>query len=444
MTLRLLSIIFALIAVSQVDIFAVDTPKYMARTEQIYMNFYCSPQRRILYKVMVRNTGSDELKSVTIRTKINEAVTDKSFTLNPALRSGETIILSVNNIPNVTGLNVLRSAVCKANGVIISDPEFVSINYGSYEYGYPRRAVVEEKTSTFAGWAPKGIETLDLVKRNFPEWILISVHDNDPMAVEEYNTDLSSCFNGNELPGAVINRNDEFTLMTDNIDFDTNDDDNYYVRLDKQMDAYPAFVSLILDANYDVDSHNVTVEGSVEMSESGSTPLHLALAISEDGVGPYSQANYYAGQSEHLLGSWHEKPASQTMLFNNVARIYKSFADADNPLPADFESFVEYKFTHILPVDNVSGDLFRVVGFVINSETGEILNADRILVSKSSVQEITDTSRARLFVENGYVISADPDMRIFTPEGIEVPNGHLSTGIYIIIQRSGIERILVK
>jgi len=421
-----------------------DTPKNMACTEELYMDFYFSPQRRLSYKVMVRNTGSDELKSVTIRTKINTTVTDKSFTLNPVLQKGETTVLSVNNIPNIAGLNVLMSAVCKANGVIISDPEFVTANYGSYEHGYPRRAVVEEQTSLFAGWAPRGIETMNLLQYRFPDWILISVHDNDPMSVDGYNKELASCFNGSELPRAVINRSAEITLMTDDPDPDEADEDNYYVSLDKEMQAYPSFVSLLFDAGYDVQARTVTVSGSVEMTESGSTPLHLALAITEDGVGPYDQANCYSGQSEHMLGTWQEKTESVSTLFDNVARMYKSFVDTDNPFPAYFESYVEYSFTQSLPIENVSGDLFSIVGFVINSETGEIMNADRLLVSKSGVHEITDTAHTRPYVDNGYVISSDPDLHIFTPAGIEVQNGHLSAGIYFIRLHSGIERIYVK
>lgn len=423
---------------------STDNPKNYAETEYVTMNFYFNTHKRLSYRVKIVNLGSNDLKSVTIRTEIENSATDKSFTINPVLRTGESTVLTVNNVPNTNGLHKLNSAICKANGVTLSEPKFVSANYGSYDYGFPRIAVIEEITSTNEGWAPRGIETMKYVGTKYPDWVLISVHDNDPMSLPHYVKDLSSHLNSNDIPAAVFNRINQFDLMAANPDPDEDIEDNYYYGVDSQIRAFPSFVSVDFDATYDEDAKSVRIEGDVEMSQSGSIPLDLAFALVENSVGPYSQANSYASQSELQLFGWENKSKSESIYCDNVARAYEKVNENNDIIPETFDEFINYQFDLSLALGNIKNDLFSVVAMVIHRETGEIMNAKKLLVSKSGIDIVADDAENDLRVVNGYIITSDTNTIIYTPDGRRISNGPLQKGIYIVSVNGKAKRIMVK
>lgn len=421
-----------------------DNPKNYAETEYVTMNFYFNTHKRLSYKVRIVNLGSNDLKSVTVRTEIDNSVTDKSFTINPVLRTGESTVLTVNNVPNTNGLHKLNSAICKANGVTLSDPKFVSANYGSYDYGYPRVGVIEEKTSINEGWAPQGIETMKYVGANYPDWVLISVHDDDPMSLPHYIKDLSAHLPSQNVPAAVFNRINQFDLMTENPDTDEEIEDNYYYGVDSKIRAFPSFVSVDFDAAYVEDTKSVRIMGDVEMSQSGSIPLDLAFALVENRVGPYNQTNSYASQSELQLYGWENKSSSESIYCDNVAKAYVKVNDDNYVIPETFEEFINYPFDLTLALDDIKNDLFSVVAMVIHKETGEIMNAKKLLVSKTGIDIITGDTESDLRVENGYIITSDPNTIIYAPDGRHVNNGSLQQGIYIVSVNGKSKRVLVK
>ena len=52
----------------------------------------------------------------------------------------------------------------------------------------PRRVVMEEFTGTWCGWCPRGLVGLEHLEKDFGErFIGISVHNNDPMAIPDYD-----------------------------------------------------------------------------------------------------------------------------------------------------------------------------------------------------------------------------------------------------------------
>jgi len=423
---------------------ASDSPKNFAQAEQVTMNFYFNTHKRLSYKVKIVNLGSNDLKSVTVRTEIENSVTDKSFTINPVLKTGESTVLTVNNVPNTNGLHKLSSAICKANGVSLDDPKFVSVNYGSYDHGYPRIPVIEEITSVNEGWAPRGIETLKHLKQNYPDWVLISVHDDDPMELYDYKQDLSMHFNSKDMPLAVFNRINLLDMMTENPDPDEDLEDNCYYALDNQLRAHPSFVSIDFEAACDEDAKRIKITGDVEMSQSGSIPLDMAFALVENGVGPYDQANSYATQSDLNLYGWENKSSSVSIYCDNVARYFEKVNGEGDIIPETFEEFHTYPFDLTFPLDDVKNDLFTVAAMVINKETGEIMNAKSALVSKSGVDAVIDETDNAIRVENGFIITSYTNPIIYSPDGRCVDNGSLQSGIYIVVIDGEAKRILVK
>lgn len=413
-----------------------DQPKNMAETTRAEMNFFFSPFKRLNYNVRVRNVGTNDLKTVTIRTKIEESVTDKNFTLAPALKTGESTVLTVNNILNIEGLHTLSSAVCKANGVAVGDPVYVSTVYGSYDNGFPRIPVIEEKTATHDGWCPKGIVSMEFLHKRYPEWICISVHDNDPMTSESYGKLVSELWTGTSLPQAVVNRTASLKLIGED------PEDEHYKDISSQYTSNPAFVSIFLDTEYDDTQQMVMIHSVTEMSLDGDTPLGLAFAIVEDGVGPYDQKNSFADDPDAKMGGWELKGDSESILFNNVARHLEGFPAIEGSLPEEFEAYVPYEFECAIPASCVDNDVFRVVGMVVNTLTGEIMNADQILVSKSAINEITDSSLSDQKENDISVLT--PGVKIFYPDGRKVVKENAVPGIYILEKNGRTKKVIVK
>lgn len=416
-----------------------DVPKNMAYTVDVDMNFYFSTHKRLNYKVQICNSGQNELKSVTVRTLIEGSVTDKSFTINPPLKTGETTVLTVNNIMNVEGLHTLSSAVCKANGVPISDFEYVSTEYGSYDYGYPRTVVVEDLSSALCGWCPKGIVSMDFFKLRFPHWICISVHDKDPMESETYSHMAQLLWGGLHSHKAWVNRSLEMDMIGED------PDDVFYDDFNQSFVASPAFVAIFMDAECDETSENVIVRTVTEMACEGKTPLALAFAVVEDRIGPFDQKNSYAGNQEITMGGWEKLSESESVMFDNVARRLEGFPGIEDSLPASFEAFVPYEFEHAISLEGVVNDVFKVIGMVVNTVTGEIMNAEQVLVSKSGVDNTSgDSGNDVLKVENGRIYSSDSDMQVFSLDGRKVDNINLQRGVYIVAYNSKIKKIFVK
>lgn len=440
-----IAVVFVLSATAT-DVFAAgtsvesgDMPKSMAHTVDINMNFYFSTNKRLNYKVKICNSGQDDLKSVTIRTLIEGSVTDKSFTINPALKTGESTVLTVNNILNVEGLHTLSSAVCKANGIPISDLAYVSTEYGSYDYGYPRVVVIEEQTSALCGWCPKGIVTMNFVKQRYPDWICISVHDKDAMTTDTYSEMEQHYWGGNHSHKALVNRILDMELAGED------QDDVLYDDFNKGFVSFPAFVALFMEAKYDAEDDNVVVRGATEMACAGRTPLALAFAVVEDKVGPFEQKNNYAGNPEIVMGGWENLSASESVMFDNVARRLEGYPGIEDSLPSCFEAFVPYNFERTISLDGVANDIFKVVGMVVNTATGEIMNAEQIAVSKSCVDFTScDSYNDTLCVENGRIYSADKSMQIFSLDGRKVANADLEQGVYIVVSNATAKKILVK
>lgn len=96
------------------------------------------------------------------------------------------------------------------------------------------------------------------------------------------------------------------------------------------------------------------------------------------------------------------------------------------------------------PLDDVKNDLFTVAAMVINKETGEIMNAKSVLVSKSGVDAVIDETDNAIRVENGFIITSYTNPIIYSLDGRCVNNGSLQSGIYIVVIDGEAKRILVK
>ena len=259
---------------------------------------------------------------------------------------------------------------------------------------YPRKVVMEEATGTWCGYCVRGIETLKLLSANCPNnFIGIGIHSGDEMANAE-NYDLSSVGNVQGYPGCFINRRTE---DSEGVSYEWN---NYIVQqLKDDADAKIVASAYFTDATK--TSVIVQTKTTFGYDISGAN-FKIAYVVLEDNVGPYTQRNYYSGNSSapsDYMYEWTQKEAAVSIKFNDVARgIYPSVNGLQGSVPSTVKmgKANDYDYTFTLPSSISNKSNISIVTLLINSTTGEIVNADKVAVKVLKATIKLDKSKVNL------------------------------------------------
>ena len=319
---------------------------------------------------------------------------------------------------------------------IVSDidgkPDAVPFNsWGEVDYAtnpttyFPRRIVMEEATGTWCGWCPRGMMTIEQMKKKYPDnFIAIAIHNGDEMQVG--NSYIPFLDMVTSYPSAYINRKD----WIDPWPFDIED-------MKDKGEAKVTTQARCLSAK-EVEVESETVFG---FSDSETAEYRLAYVVTEDNVGPYMQSNFYSNPTaednpDDEMNWWVHQDSPVNMTFNEVAREIFDYNGVEGLLPKGVVEGETYKTKYTLTVPDNVKDLsnVRIVTLILDTRTGEILNADLC-----SLSDIPDTS-----ISN---ITADDNKRhdIFNSLGMKVgtdttPAKGLRKGLYIMNGRKVIIR----
>lgn len=239
---------------------------------------------------------------------------------------------------------------------------------------YPRTQVIEEGTGTWCGFCPRGIVTIERLQnesktqKNAVPFIVIAVHQGqgdyfiEPMEVSDYRFLRFSGF-----PEGIINRKKKVDMSLQN----TRD----ALRQQPQETPFNIKTKITKTDTFDYDITLTTTLGF----DNHNTTLRMQYVLIEDHVGSYLQRNYFSGDSNH---PWGNKSGSVSTFYNDVARaIYPVGSDAERVgvLPTEMRRGVPVSQTfHIfLPGSVQNASRLRIVGLLLDTQTGEILNADQ-------------------------------------------------------------------
>ena len=239
---------------------------------------------------------------------------------------------------------------------------------------YPRTQVIEEGTGTWCGFCPRGIVTIERLQnesktqKNAVPFIVIAVHQGqgdyfiEPMEVSDYRFLRFSGF-----PGGIINRKKKVDMNLQN----TRD----ALRQQPQETPFNIKTKITKTDTFDYDITLTTTLGF----DNQNTMLRMQYVLIEDHVGPYLQRNYFSGDSNH---PWGNKSGSVSTFYNDVARaIYPVGSDAERVgvLPTEMRRGVPVSqtFHYFLPGSVQNASRLRIVGLLLDTQTGEILNADQ-------------------------------------------------------------------
>ncbi|MBL4704977.1 MAG: choice-of-anchor J domain-containing protein [Flavobacteriales bacterium] len=237
-----------------------------------------------------------------------------------------------------------------------------------------RSVVIEEGTGSWCGWCPRGAVAMEALYNDGsrPNFIGIAVHNGDPMTVAAY--DAGAAFTG--FPGMNVNRK----LLGESVS--TGDMQNAYDSEVTQLTN----AEIAVVATYDWGVLKVDVTAT--FAATTNTEHRLAAILVEDNVtgtsAGYDQTNYYDGGTSGALSGggiadWTTAgdpvPAAD-MTYGHVGRVLFGGYDGDLgsiTLPALAGTSQSKGWVYSLTTPDFTN--FKVVGVIINSRTGEIMNA---------------------------------------------------------------------
>lgn len=267
-----------------------------------------------------------------------------------------------------------------------SSIEFIYATNGVLSY--PRKIVMEEATGTWCGYCPIGIAVVEDMYKTYPDnFIAIAIHTTrDEMYPRDgsYNSFLATA---SSYPNCQINRKGWMGLDGFDVDYWADMKDKGVAMIK----AHAAFAS-----GNKVEVNTETVFG---FDDIGTTEYRIAYVVVEDKVGPYEQANIYSEPDAtydpyDLLNWWRHQGSSVEMLFNDVARAIYDYDGIAGQLPREIEAEKTYtcSYTLTLPDNIQDAENLRIVTLLLDTTTGEILNADSTPIDGTPGTAIEDVT----------------------------------------------------
>lgn len=394
-------------------------PKLVANIVSATYPSYVRTGETATLQAKVINAGIDNINSITMLVTVgDEEPVEKEITLSSLAPSGSRTI-NITDIPFKTdGEKFVKIEVAKING---QECPLHSSNQGTvmvYSEGYDRVLVAEEATGCWCGWCPGGIEFMEYIAKTYPDrYLRIAYHNGDDMAGNQQF--INSYVNG--FPYTITNRMDQMTPTSSYADIQ-----NFVNQMYEYYTSFSAYCKLDIDATEDADSISFTA--AAQFIQPVSTLHYLGFVLVEDNVGPYKQNNYFAGSTKKMNG-WERKGSEVSTMFNDVARAVLGFPGVNGSLPEKLEKETVYTYSGSISKSKLTGDKYRLIGLIVNSVTGEVVNAGQWYPGKADGVE---------------AIEADDNApaEYFNLQGVRVSNP--GEGFYIKRQGSKVSKVLLR
>ena len=365
-----------------------------AELTSLNITAYSVAPAMINIEVVMKNVGGNTINAMDVTwTDGTNSYTDNLSGLNVQSNSTYNFIHADQLSLSVPGSANLTVTIDNVNTNIdpdMSDNSLTAIA-NAVTYIPTKRVVFEEATGTWCGWCPRGAVGLETLEQNYPGTAIgIAVHNGDDMTVTAYDAGM----NVGGYPSGHVDR----AIL----DVDPGDFMQYYS--DRINEISPVDISAT--AVFDPSTRDIDINLSGEFVANLSGDYRFNAVILEDGVGPYSQANYYSGNNAGPLVSpisgfdWAAASDPVSVTFDHVARgILGGFDGTAGSLPSNITAggIHTHNYTHTLPADQNENNV-HIAGMIINNTTGEIINAIKtklsglIALSSNDISQLTDIS----------------------------------------------------
>lgn len=239
----------------------------------------------------------------------------------------------------------------------------------------------EEATGMWCGFCVRGIVFQDSLEQTYPNSaITISVHNDDPLALTDYNNSETSFPFFSGFPTIVVNR---MTLD------DPSDAFNQYTNHINDF----GMANLSINSSYNSSTREVTVNTGATFATSLNGDYSLALVLTEDSVmgnsTSYDQSNYYSNAYSNgyygTMGDFNSLPEQvpyTDMYYMFVARaILGSYSGSSGSIPTTITANTNYpyKYTYTIPSGENASHMKAIV-LLIDNASGDILNSSSTYV----------------------------------------------------------------
>lgn len=324
-------------------------------------------------KATIKNNGAQSINNVKINW--NDGTTDHISTIALAspLATGqeETITHDIAvNFPTAVEKD-LNVSIMEVNGSSDATPtdNLLATKFNTVTQNSPKKVLVEEGTGTWCGFCPRGIVGMLNASTGFPnDFIGITVHNDDPMKLTEYNNGANFL----AFPSMNVDR----SLLNKEVESDFSPIINERKTL---------IVPAALSATSTLSGRTFTLNASaIFRSNFTNANFRFAVVMVEDDVkgttSDYDQHNYYTGGQRGPMGGFETKPSvipAAQMTYDHVGRmLLGGYTGQASSIPAAITDgqTVSYTFTADIPVEYTITNMKAVV-LLLDATSGEIVNA---------------------------------------------------------------------
>lgn len=247
-----------------------------------------------------------------------------------------------------------------------------------------KRVVFEEAGGTWCPWCPEGVVAMETLEQNYPlTAIPIAVHNGDIMTNTLYDASL-------DMPTYPSARIDRKFIAEGTPEVNATSFMQFYANSIEYFSPVEIYAEAIFDAS---DREiTITLRGEFVLDLTGD--YRFNAVILEDDVGPYNQANNFTNWQPQLIApisgtNFSTSPNPVSIKFDHVARaILGGYSGIAGSLPANISAGgnYTYQYTHSLPTNQNENNI-KIVGMIIDYNSGEILNAIKVNLSQATNSE---------------------------------------------------------
>lgn len=318
----------------------------------------------------------DIVKNFTLSWDIDGKISGNEV-IEAKLRTNKSAIFEFEVSADISGKNHtfnydLTTVNGKEDAVDANSKGAVAFLATSSTY-FPRKIVMEEATGTWCGWCVYGIETIERLKKEYPDnFIAIGLHSEDAMDNIEGYREITDKFTS--YPSCLVNRTQMLSPSYPDIK----------PLIEEMKDNGMARITISASyANAEKTSIKVLSESEFGFNEQEGADYRVAYVVLEDHVGPYIQTNYFSGNvpspDSEWMEEWMKKDAKVKIEYFDVARgIYGGTNGIKGSVPETIQEGTTYKHEYSinLPRNVQNKENISIVALLIDNKIGEILNAD--------------------------------------------------------------------
>lgn len=333
---------------------------------------------------VIRNTGAETLRAISVELSID----GRDFRLSVpqadlAAGAEQAVELTTDFCVSSPGVYPYTLSVKGGGEAIERKGEL---------YVTRRNILVEEGKGTWCGFCPRGTVAMKNMSEKYPDqFIGVAVHvGKDPMALPGYSV------TGSSYPVCIVNRLDKFQGDPARME-------EFFLEARKSRPKAAIFGN----ASYAPESNEISISSSVVFDATqDDSAFGICYILKENDVHvahpDYNQKNSYS-YGDVVMGGYENLsdpvPASQ-MWYQEVARFQaRGHEGLERSIPAYITGGepISNDYTFRVPDNVLDISKTQLVGLVVDSRDGEVLNASVIpIAGTSAIVGITDDNEIRI------------------------------------------------